>query len=80
MKSENKKVTKRVKQSKELNAVNLFAEAGLLKKVKRSGWWVVGIKDPESVAEHSFRCAIMGYYMAHLEEVDPLKSNGDVFV
>ena len=56
-----------------LSAINLFAEAGLLKKIKRSGWWVAGIKDPESVAEHSFRCAIMGYYLAHLEGVDPFK-------
>lgn len=53
-----------------LNAVNLFAEAGLLKNVKRSGWWVAGIEDPESVAEHCFRCAVMGYYMAHVEKVD----------
>lgn len=57
-----------------LSALNLFAEAGLLKKIKRSGWWVAGIKDPESVAEHSFRCAIMAYYMAHLEKVDPFKT------
>ena len=56
-----------------LSAVNFFAEAVLLKKVKRSGWWVAGIKDPESVAEHCFRCAVMGYYMAHLEGVDPFK-------
>lgn len=54
-------------------AVNLFAEAGLLKKIKRSGWWVAGIKDPESVAEHSFRCAIIGYTMAHSERVDPFR-------
>ncbi|MBF0479513.1 MAG: HD domain-containing protein [Candidatus Omnitrophica bacterium] len=54
-------------------AVDFFAEAGLLKKIKRSGWWVAGIKDPETVAEHCFRCAVMGYYMAHLEGVDPYK-------
>lgn len=53
-----------------MNAVNLFAEAGLLKKIKRSGWWVAGIKDPESVAEHCFRCAVMAYYIAHLEKAD----------
>ena len=56
-----------------MNAVNLFAEAGLLKKIKRSGWWVAGIKDPESVAEHCFRCAVMAYYIAHLEKADVLK-------
>ena len=55
-------------------ALDFFAEMGLLKRVKRSGWWVAGIKDPESVAEHSFRCAIIAYYIAYLEEVDPFKT------
>ncbi|MDP8212450.1 MAG: HD domain-containing protein [Candidatus Zapsychrus exili] len=72
MKSQNKKINN--KKTKEEVAVNLFAEAGLLKHVKRSGWWVAGIKDPESVSEHSSRCAIMAYYIAHAEGVDPYKS------
>ena len=54
-------------------ALDFFAEAGLLKMVKRSGWWVAGISHPESVAEHCFRCAVIGYYMAHVEKVDPYK-------
>jgi len=53
--------------------LNLFAEVGLLKNIKRSGWWVAGIKDPESVAEHSFRTAVMGFFLAHEEGVDPYK-------
>lgn len=55
------------------SALNFFAEAGLLKRVRRSGWWVAGIDNPESVADHSFRTAVMGFYMAYLEEVDPFK-------
>lgn len=55
-------------------AVDFFAEAGLLKRIKRSGWWVAGIKDPESVADHSFRCAVIAYYIAHKENVDPYKT------
>jgi len=54
-------------------ALNFFAEAGLLKKVKRSGWWVAGIKDPESVADHSFRTAVIGFYLAQVEDADPYK-------
>ncbi|MCA9408945.1 MAG: HD family hydrolase [Candidatus Omnitrophica bacterium] len=54
-------------------ALNFFTEAGLLKKIKRSGWWVVGIKEPESVADHSFRVAVIGHYIAHLENADPYK-------
>ncbi len=48
--------------------MNLAAEAGLLKRVKRSGWWVVGIENPESVADHSFRCALIGYVLAKIEK------------
>ena len=54
--------------------LDFFAEAGLLKKIKRSGWWVAGIDQPESVAEHCFRCAVIAYYMAHLEGVDPYRA------
>lgn len=56
------------------NFLNFFAEVGLLKHVKRSGWWVAGIKDPENVAEHSFRCAVMAYFMAHAEGADPYRT------
>ena len=72
MKSQNKR-RKKENSPQTSGALNFFAEAGLLKRVKRSGWWVAGIKDPESVAEHSFRTAVIGYYMAHLEGVDPYK-------
>jgi putative hydrolase of HD superfamily len=44
-----------------------FFEAGQLKMVKRSGWWVAKIRDPESVAEHSYRTAIIAYVLAKLE-------------
>lgn len=53
--------------------LNFFAEAGLLKRVKRSGWWVAGIDHPESVADHCFRCAVIGFYMAHQEGADPYR-------
>ena len=56
-----------------LHALNFFAEAGLLKRVRRSGWWVAGITDPESVAEHSFRTAVIGFYLALVEKLDPFR-------
>lgn len=48
-------------------------EVGYLKKVSRSGWWLLGNKNPESVAEHSFRCAIIGYLLAKSENVDAFR-------
>lgn len=49
-------------------------EIGQLKRVKRSGWWIAGIRDPESVAEHAFRTAIIGYVLAQLEGADAEKT------
>lgn len=43
----------------------------MLKLVRRSGWWMIGIKNGESVAEHSFRAALLGYVLARMEGVDP---------
>src|SRR5277367_5301939 len=70
MKSSVKKIKK---VNPQVAALNFFAEAGLLKRVKRSGWWVAGIGNPETVAEHCFRCAVIGYYIAYCEGVDPFK-------
>jgi len=53
--------------------VHFLFEAGYLKNVDRSGWWLLGNRDPESVAEHSFRCTILGYILAKLEKVDASK-------
>jgi putative hydrolase of HD superfamily len=49
-------------------------EIGHLKRLKRSGWWRMGVRDPESVAEHSYRTAIIGYVLANLEGADPEKT------
>jgi putative hydrolase of HD superfamily len=50
--------------------LDFLFELGQLKRVKRSGWWLLGIKEPESVAEHSFRAAALGYLLALEEGVD----------
>lgn len=55
------------------NLLDLISEAGLLKQVGRSGWAVLGIKNAESVADHSFRCAVIGYVLARMEKVTPYK-------
>ena len=61
---------KKSDNSSYLTALNFFTEAGLLKRVKRSGWWVAGIENPESVADHSFRCAVIAFFLACLEHAD----------
>ena len=59
------------KQTKAI--VDFIAEAGLLKLIKRSGWSVLGIRDAESVADHSFRCAIIGFLLAGMEKAKAYK-------
>ena len=53
--------------------VRYFFEAGMLKRVARSGWWAEGVKHPESVADHSFRTAVIAFVLAKLEGADPEK-------
>jgi len=50
-------------------------EAGMLKRVKRSGWWTEGITDPESVADHSFRTAVLAFVLARMEGCDEDSAN-----
>lgn len=50
--------------------LNFIIEAGLLKRVQRSGWSVVGVANPESVADHSFRCAVIAYFLCRGEGID----------
>ncbi|MCA1673240.1 MAG: HD domain-containing protein, partial [Actinobacteria bacterium] len=53
-------------------AVASFAfELGVLKRVRRAGWWHAGVRDPESVAEHSLRVAQLASLIAAIEGADP---------
>jgi putative hydrolase of HD superfamily len=52
------------------NIVEWILEAGLLKRTSRSGWSLMGVSDAESVADHSWRCAVIGYVLAHMERAD----------
>lgn len=44
--------------------VKFLHEVGSLKLTPRSGWLKIGIENPESVAEHSFRTAIIAFLIA----------------
>lgn len=46
-------------------------EMGSLKHLPRAGWQLLGIPQPESVAEHSFRVAIIAATLAGLAGADP---------
>ncbi len=45
-------------------------EMGHLKNLPRSGWLLLGIPQPESVAEHSFRVGVAGIMLAAIDGAD----------
>jgi putative hydrolases of HD superfamily len=53
--------------------INFFFEMGMLKKTPRSGFQFLG-SGRESVADHSFRVAMIGFALARMDgSVDPFK-------
>jgi putative hydrolase of HD superfamily len=52
---------KSVKSRKDRNLIKFFIEVGKLKTVLRKGWLIRGVKNPESLAAHSFRSAIIAW-------------------
>lgn len=59
----------------DLSAVGRFLyEAGTLKNTRRTGWWMAGVSDPESVAEHSWRTSLIASIIAKLEGADPAQA------
>lgn len=53
--------------------VDFFKNVGQLKEISRAGWVKVGIKSPESVADHTFRTAFLCMIFSSLEGLDELK-------
>lgn len=49
-------------------------ELGILKRIRRSGWWHAGVRDPESVAEHSMRAAQLAAILAAEEGANPARA------
>ncbi len=51
--------------------LEFFLEAGNLKRLPRAGWLLRGVPSPESIADHSFRTALITMLLA-----DELKARG----
>jgi len=55
------------------NIIKFLEIAGILKRTQRTGWVDVGVYQPESVADHTFRTAFLCMLYADMEALDPLK-------
>lgn len=51
-------------------AMSFVFETGVLKRTARTGWWFMGEKAPETIAEHSFRVGVIGAVLAAMEGAD----------
>ncbi|MBS3735587.1 MAG: HD domain-containing protein [Candidatus Bipolaricaulota bacterium] len=56
--------------------VSFIFELGQLKRTPRSGWLKLGVDNPESVADHSFRTAAIGFLLGKLEGENPYEVAG----
>ncbi|WNZ29385.1 MAG: HD domain-containing protein [Candidatus Bathyarchaeota archaeon] len=55
------------------NIIKFLEASGTLKRIQRTGWVDVGVFDPESVADHTFRTAILCMLYADMNRLDTLK-------
>jgi 5'-deoxynucleotidase YfbR-like HD superfamily hydrolase len=55
------------------NLIRFLRMSGRLKGVSRSGWVEVGVDSSESVADHTFRTAILCMIFSDLEDLDGLR-------
>jgi putative hydrolase of HD superfamily len=63
----------RITNSNLRDLAKFFKMTGKLKRTPRSGWVEVGIRKPESVADHTFRTAVLCMVYSDLEGLDELK-------
>jgi len=54
--------------------IDFIVEAGKLKKIPRTGWVESSVSDPESVADHTFRVALLALVLADERGLDSLKA------
>lgn len=47
--------------------VKFIFELNQLKRQPHTGWWLAGVRNPDSVAEHAMRAAQIGYILAVME-------------
>lgn len=59
-----------LKKTPAFRLVKFIKDIGKVKKVKRAGWIREGITNPESVADHSFRVAVMAIVFGDQFAVD----------
>ena len=55
------------------NSIDFFSMTSKLKTTKRTGWVNHKVKEPESIADHMYRMAMMAFVAAEEEGLDPAR-------
>lgn len=53
--------------------IDFLIQVGKLKKMKRKGWVYRGVKNPETIAEHSFRMTLLAWLLGKKKGLDTKK-------
>lgn len=56
------------------NTANFLLEVGALKRLPRMGWIYAGVPNPETIAEHSMRAAIIAWVLCETEKADSART------
>lgn len=49
-------------------------EVGAMKRIPRAGWAIAGVKNAETIAEHSHRASVLAAILAVMEGCDPARA------
>ena len=60
----------KIKSRKDKNLIRFILQVGKLKVTPRRGWVLRGVKNPESIASHCFRMALMGCVFSGRKRLD----------
>jgi len=52
-------IKSKLKKQEIRKIINILSKAGILKEVKRTGWVLKGVKNAESVADHTWRMSLL---------------------
>lgn len=50
--------------------IRFLVEAGKLKRIRRKGWLIRGVVDPETIAEHTFRMVLTTWILGDSKKLD----------
>ena len=49
--------------------IDFFLKVGRLKEMPKKGWVLIGVRNPESIIEHSFQVALMAWFLGERKKI-----------